>query len=500
MTLRRTREYEVAMILSPEATEAEAVEVVERITNFISEGGGSVSGQDNWGVRRLAYPIQRFVEGNYFIIRCTMEPQTAVELNNVLNSERGVVRYLVLRLDKSDIVAMENQAVAEQEAREREATEQETAEREARERDAAEQETAEREARERDAAEQEAAEREARERDAAEQEAAEREAREREATEQEVAEREVREREAEELEAADREAGERGATEREAKEREAAEQEAAEREAREREAREREAEELEAADREAREREAAEQEAAENEAGEQDATEREVREREDAERDPEDSFAMIFFQAMTPTPADAPDNPVIFSGGGPNTEESARRRTQQSSQFGRSGDYVRRQVTRWEPSDAAKELSDEFRSMVHGDYGKRCQVCGNTFTLPGGQLQVFVVHIVPPSEDARANNFGNLLGLCGWHYALIRYGEWAWLDSETGQPIREWERMRYSALAASENTDDVGNRYIAVRVCFSNVYQQWNPEPDTIDGEIRYSIPHWMFLRELLDA
>jgi small subunit ribosomal protein S6 len=124
------------MILSPEATEAEAADTVSRISGMITDGGGNIAKQDNWGVRRLAYPIQRFIEGNYFITRCTMEAQAAVELNTTLNSSQDVLRYLVFRLEKSELAAIEVQAERERGARQQ-AEARAAAERAARERDEA---------------------------------------------------------------------------------------------------------------------------------------------------------------------------------------------------------------------------------------------------------------------------------------------------------------------------------------------------------------------------
>jgi small subunit ribosomal protein S6 len=124
------------MILSPEATEAEAADTVSRISGMITDGGGNIAKQDNWGVRRLAYPIQRFIEGNYFITRCTMEAQAAVELNTTLNSSQDVLRYLVFRLEKSELAAIEVQAERERATRQQ-AEARAAAERGARERDEA---------------------------------------------------------------------------------------------------------------------------------------------------------------------------------------------------------------------------------------------------------------------------------------------------------------------------------------------------------------------------
>ena len=130
------RDYELVMILSPEATEAEARETVARITTLISDGGGSVSEQDNWGIRRLAYPIQRFIEGNYFVTRCKMDAQAAVDLDSTLNSSQDVLRHLVFRLHQSDLAAMEKQEARERAARQ-EAERRANAEREARDREEA---------------------------------------------------------------------------------------------------------------------------------------------------------------------------------------------------------------------------------------------------------------------------------------------------------------------------------------------------------------------------
>ena len=158
MTSQRTRDYELVMILSPEATESEAAQTVKRISDIISEGGGSISQQENWGIRRLAYPIQRFIEGNYFITRCQMEAQAAAELDQTLNAAQDVMRHLVFRLEKSEIAAMETQAERQrQELARQEAEARAAAAREAREREeAAARIAAERQAREAAAAEAQA--------------------------------------------------------------------------------------------------------------------------------------------------------------------------------------------------------------------------------------------------------------------------------------------------------------------------------------------------------
>ncbi|MCZ6615540.1 MAG: 30S ribosomal protein S6 [Chloroflexi bacterium] len=93
------RDYELVVVVSPEAGEEQTTETVERISRFITEQGGSVSNQEQWGVRRLAYPIQKFHEGNYFITEFTLEPAQAVELEASVQASQEILRHLLVKRD-----------------------------------------------------------------------------------------------------------------------------------------------------------------------------------------------------------------------------------------------------------------------------------------------------------------------------------------------------------------------------------------------------------------
>ncbi len=221
---------------------------------------------------------------------------------------------------------------------------------------------------------------------------------------------------------------------------------------------------------------------------------------------PEDSFALHFHGVQSTTPSYVSDNPVTLPPGGPNTSQSARDHTDRSKRVGRREPYRFRLVERAELGPEGQALEDEFRSMVEGDYGKRCQICTRTFSKTGGGWQVNVVHVVPPRMDYRTNHFGDLLGLCGWHFNLLLYGEWALLDPNTDRPFedmdgtRGWERMRTFILNRTPDTDDLGNQFVGLPVRFSNVCQEWQSEPSPITEEIRYTVPHWKYLCELLSV
>ena len=215
-------------------------------------------------------------------------------------------------------------------------------------------------------------------------------------------------------------------------------------------------------------------------------------------------FDTALLEAMTPNPPRGPSNPVVLPPGGPHTAESAVSDTERSIREGRSGRRVPRTSTRFELTADAQDLDESFKSMLQGDYRNRCQICGATFLTRNGEFQGFADHIVDPSKDSHTNHFGNLLSLCGWHYSLISYGQWVPLDPEDGHPFEHSsgamssEQLQDLLDAASEEIDNDGNGYIALPVRFWNVYREWRPDPEPIDEEIRFSIPHWTYLCELL--
>ena len=212
------------------------------------------------------------------------------------------------------------------------------------------------------------------------------------------------------------------------------------------------------------------------------------------------SFARDLQDAMTPNPSKGPSNPFMPPRGGPGTDESVVSDSRKAALEGRDGRRVNEQASRFELSGTAQELERYFKSMLQGDYGRRCQICGVAFLTPRGQFQMFADHIVAPSNNSLTNHPGNLLSLCGWHYALISHGQWILLDAKSGEPIKGSgeEVWRQHILKAPERYDDDDNLYRTMPIRFWNVYPEWKANPEAIDEEIRFSIPHWKYLCELL--
>ena len=95
----KLRDYEMVFIISPEVTEEKFGATIDNISRFITERGGVISEMEQWGKKRLAYPIRHFVEGNYVLARFKLEPPLGKELEATLRISEDILRHLLVRLD-----------------------------------------------------------------------------------------------------------------------------------------------------------------------------------------------------------------------------------------------------------------------------------------------------------------------------------------------------------------------------------------------------------------
>ena len=98
MVAEKIRDYELVAILSPEATEEEIAASTERIDGLITDRGGSVAEHDTWGLRRLAFPIDKFQEGNYVLTKFALDPDSLSEFHRTLTASEDVLRFMVSKV------------------------------------------------------------------------------------------------------------------------------------------------------------------------------------------------------------------------------------------------------------------------------------------------------------------------------------------------------------------------------------------------------------------
>lgn len=94
------REYEMVLVLKPDLGEEELPAAVDRITGFIAASGGEVAKVDPWGRRKLAYPIQKYVEGNYVLTQFKLEPSLVMGLEANLRLDEHLLRHLIVRAEE----------------------------------------------------------------------------------------------------------------------------------------------------------------------------------------------------------------------------------------------------------------------------------------------------------------------------------------------------------------------------------------------------------------
>ncbi len=100
MVAEKLREYEMVIVLSPEATEEEITATTEHLDGLITEQGGSVAEHDTWGLRPLAFPVENFNEGNYVLTRFSLDGSAVAGLNGSLSASQDVLRFLVSSVHK----------------------------------------------------------------------------------------------------------------------------------------------------------------------------------------------------------------------------------------------------------------------------------------------------------------------------------------------------------------------------------------------------------------
>lgn len=93
------REYELVFIVHPDLDDPALKEVVEKVSGWITESGGSVLKIDLWGKRKLAYSIRKQKEGQYVLLKTQMEPTFGATLERNLRFLEPVLRFLLVSVE-----------------------------------------------------------------------------------------------------------------------------------------------------------------------------------------------------------------------------------------------------------------------------------------------------------------------------------------------------------------------------------------------------------------
>ena len=93
----QVNEYELMYVLHPRLTPEEIEASIDRISSLVTDRGGEILSVDQWGRRRLAYPIDRNLEGFYVLSTFVAGSDVCVPLEAQLNLSEDVLRHLLIR-------------------------------------------------------------------------------------------------------------------------------------------------------------------------------------------------------------------------------------------------------------------------------------------------------------------------------------------------------------------------------------------------------------------
>ncbi len=97
------QQYETVVILTPLLTEESAKEVIAKYTKLLKDGGAEIVQEDNWGLKKLAYPIQKKSTGYYHLTEFKAPGDLINKLEVEYRRDERVLRFLTIALDKHAI-------------------------------------------------------------------------------------------------------------------------------------------------------------------------------------------------------------------------------------------------------------------------------------------------------------------------------------------------------------------------------------------------------------
>lgn len=96
-------QYETVIILTPVLSEQQMKDAVSSYRELITGNGGKMVHEENWGLTKLAYPIQKKGTGFYHLFEFTAEPEFIKNFELTFRRDERILRYLTVRLDKHGV-------------------------------------------------------------------------------------------------------------------------------------------------------------------------------------------------------------------------------------------------------------------------------------------------------------------------------------------------------------------------------------------------------------
>jgi len=94
------RQYETVFIMTPVLSDEQMKEAVKKFQDFLNKKGAEIVYEGHWGLRKLAYPIQKKSTGFYHLIEFKADSALIAELELEFKRDERIIRFLTVALDK----------------------------------------------------------------------------------------------------------------------------------------------------------------------------------------------------------------------------------------------------------------------------------------------------------------------------------------------------------------------------------------------------------------
>jgi len=92
--------YETVFITTPVLSESQMKETVDKFRTLLEENHSIIVNEENWGLRKLAYPIQKKTTGFYYLFEFQSDGKILPRLETEYKRDERIIRFLIVRLDK----------------------------------------------------------------------------------------------------------------------------------------------------------------------------------------------------------------------------------------------------------------------------------------------------------------------------------------------------------------------------------------------------------------
>ncbi len=114
------RQYETVFIMTPVLSDEQMKETVSKFQDYLKKQGAEIVHEDNWGLRKMAYPIQKKSTGFYHLVEFKADTQLLKDFELQLKRDERVIRFLTVALDKHAIAYNEKKRREKEAAKDKE--------------------------------------------------------------------------------------------------------------------------------------------------------------------------------------------------------------------------------------------------------------------------------------------------------------------------------------------------------------------------------------------